>query len=122
MNTSAIPATKDRAIPDDETDLIIVRQRCPFWLWAIRKRIKPMIRAIIDRAHERGKINSYASHELHALVHRAILLLACLCCIGCSTPIPDAGAAVTAHAQSQSSPLGMASAVQQRSNFYGGAR
>lgn len=55
----------------DKDDKAIVTRRFPKWLLPfLRKPLKRFTRGIVERAKERGFINSWSYHEMHAMLER----------------------------------------------------
>lgn len=61
----------EKTITNNQADRIIVR---PHWaiMLVFGSIIRETVRKVINRAFERGKIDSRAYHELHALAVRAL--------------------------------------------------
>lgn len=56
---------------NDHCDQAIVKRAVPKWLaFACHAALKRLLRAFVERAKERGFINSYSYHELHAMIER----------------------------------------------------
>lgn len=59
---------------NDRNDKAAVRRSATWRLkLASDSALKKFIRAFVERAKERGYINSYSYHELHALIERIFL-------------------------------------------------
>lgn len=62
----------DREITREEGDRLVVRYGSKLFLWLFWRPVLKVIRRLINRAKERGLINSIAFHELHAMADRVL--------------------------------------------------
>jgi len=60
-----------KEITSNEADRIVIRPH-PIVMMFCGKLIQNTVARLIDRAFERGKISSYAYHELHAMAVRSL--------------------------------------------------
>lgn len=63
--------SRDPSTPYD-SDRLIIAASFPWWAKPFRRIGRAFCLALVNRAHERGILTSWAYHEMHALIRRAL--------------------------------------------------